>query len=79
MLLIDIDITLPRSSLPLKINRIIKKRMNVNVPNSGITRKSYVLTIVPMLIFTGIGVGTIFHMYKKLNRPRIVKHVSAMP
>ena len=79
MLLKDIDITMPKSSPHLKINRLAKKRTNVHVSDSGITGKTYALIILPSLVTTGIGVSIVFYMYRKLNNSRTLKHISATP
>ena len=78
MLLKDIDITMPKSSPHLKINRLAKKRTNVHVSDSGITGKTYALIILPSLVTTGIGVSIVFYMYRKLNNSRTLKHISAV-
>ena len=79
MLLVEIDVTLPQSSRPSKINLIVKKRRNVNMLEPEITWKINIFFAVPMFILTTIGIGTIYHMYKKINSPRIMKHISATP
>ena len=79
MLLIDIDVTLPKSSPPLKINKIVKRKQNVNMIEKELGWKGYILMIIPMLLFTAIGIGIMYYVYRKMNTQRIVKHVSAMP
>ena len=78
-LLIDIDVTLPKSSPSLKINEIVKRKANVNVIEKELGWKGYILMIIPMLLFTAIGIGIMYYVYRKMNTQRIVKHVSAMP
>ena len=78
-LLLDIDVTLPHSSPPLKINRLIKKRGQVLVSDPDISWTTYVLVIIPTLVTAAVAISIVFHMYRKTRSFRIVKHVSASP